>query len=161
MAVQHTVAVGVDVKDGDFVAHDGVSEFQTVVRRHFDLPLLSGLGIGGLNGGFSVVSRVVRSIYVPVKGGLRGFRVAVVVRIVVGEGQGFVGVSIRSGSDGHIGNHWSVVGRQTFGNDDLEVAPSIAAVGAVTVGFHHGDVNRGGSCTSKGCHPVKGPGDLC
>ena len=160
MAVQHTIAIRVDVKNGDFVAHDGISEFQTVVWGHLDLPLLTGLGGSGLNGDFAVMSRVVRSVNVPVKGGLGGFGVAVVVRIVVGEGQRFIGVSIGCGGDGHVGNHWGVVGWQTLRDGELEVVPSVTAVGAVAVGFHHGDVNRGRSCAPKGRHPVKGPGDL-
>ena len=160
MPVEYTVAIGVNVIDGDFVTHDGVPEFKTVVGGYLHFPLLASRGGGRLDGDFAVVSRVVRSVNVPVNGGLGGFGVAVVVRIVVGEGQRFIGVGIGGGGDGHVGNHGGVVGRQPLRDDHLEVAPSIAAVEAVAVGFHHGDVNRGSARSTKRRHPVKGPGDL-
>ena len=160
LAVEHTVAVGIDVEDGDFVAHDGVAEFKAVVRGDLDLPLLSRLGQGWLDGGLSVVCSVVGAVHVPVDFRLAGFRIAVVVGIVVGERQGFVVVSLRRGCDEDVGHHGGVVGWKTFRDDDLERAPSIARVGGVAVGIHDGHVDGGCPGTAERCHPVKRPLNL-
>ena len=143
MAVQHPVAVGINVKDRDFVAHDRIAEFEPIVGRHLGLPLLAGLGERGLDGGLAVVSGVVRTVDVPVNLGLTGFRVAVVVSIIVGEGEGFVSVGFRRWGDGDVGGDRGVVGWKAFGDDDLRGAPRIAGVGAVTVGVHDRHVNGG------------------
>ena len=61
------------------------------MRGDLDLPLLSGLRRGGLNGRLTVVRAVVGAVHVPVDFGLGGLGIAVVVRVIVGEGQVFTG----------------------------------------------------------------------
>ena len=143
LAVEHPVAVGIDVEDGDFVAHDRIAKFEPVVRGDLGPPLLTGLGERGLDGGLAVVSGVVRPVHVPVNLGLTGFGVAVVVGVIVGEGEGFVSVGFRRRRDGDVGDDRGVVGWKAFGDDDLRGAPRIAGVSAVAVGVHDRHVNGG------------------
>ena len=143
LAVEHPVTVRIDVEDGDFVAHDGIAEFEPVVRGDLGLPLLAGLGERGFDGGLAVVCGVVRAVNVPVNLRLTGFGVAVVVGVIVGEGQGFIGVGFRRRGDGDVGGDRCVVGWKALGDDDLRGAPGVAGVGAVAVGVQNRHVNGG------------------
>ena len=100
LAVEHPVVVRVDVDDGNLVAHHGLTGIGAVGGCHFSLPGLSGRGQGGSDGGFSIVSGVDSTVHVPLNRGAR-FGVAVVVVVLVGEGQRLIGPCFRRRRDAH------------------------------------------------------------
>ena len=130
------------------------------MRRDLNLPFLAGLCVGGLDRGLSVVRRLVGPVNVPVERGLTGFGVAVVVAVGVRKGQRFGCCSIRRGRNQHVGDHRRIVWRQSLGNGHLRRRPRITAVGAVGVGFHHGDVKDRSTRAPHRGHPIERPEKL-
>ena len=94
LTVEHTVVVRIDVDDGDLVAHHGLTGIRAVGGCDFSLPGLAGRGQRGSDGGFSIVCGVDGAVDVPLNGGSR-LGVAVVVVVLVGEGQRLVGRCFR------------------------------------------------------------------
>ena len=162
LAVQDAVVVRVDVDDGDLVAHDGRPGVAAIVWRHLGLPLLAGLGGRGIDGGLPVVGGVDGPVNVPFDGGAR-FGVAVVVGVIVSQGEVGVGSSLGRWRHGHVGGFGRVVGRgrrRELGNGHRQAVPRVARITVVSVGLEHGDFHRHGSAAGVGGHPFKVPAKL-